>query len=114
MSSMTLSDSKGHRLEPTVNVHEGSPYTFMCTVIGVRPVATIEWFLSNVLQRAVDYQIVGNDGLLNITSIWTLPDAARENHRQEVKCVTNNSVSEQPFPEIKVTLNIQGMYISRF
>ncbi|XP_038065701.1 tyrosine-protein kinase receptor TYRO3-like isoform X1 [Patiria miniata] len=106
VSSMSLSDASG-AVSGAVVLDQGTLHSFLCTVHGSRPGARIEWYLNDVMKRAVNPSPTGTDELVNTTDTWSLRPT-RAHHRQELKCVASTTESQQPYPSLRVTLMVYG------
>ncbi|XP_038064953.1 Down syndrome cell adhesion molecule-like protein 1 homolog [Patiria miniata] len=109
-SSMSMYDSNG-AFAPggSVSVDQDASHTFTCQTQS-RPAATIQW---DVGSPSYQQSIIGptnpgpGNGLVDTTRTWTFT-SNRTNHRQDVKCMANTSESQQPYPAVMVTLNVNG------
>ncbi|XP_038064952.1 nephrin-like [Patiria miniata] len=109
-SSMSMYDSNG-AFAPggSVSVDQDASHTFTCQTQS-RPAATIQW---DVGSPSYQESIIGptnpgpGNGLVDTTRTWTFT-SNRTNHRQDVKCTANTSESQQPYPTVMVTLNVNG------
>ncbi|XP_022108621.1 nephrin-like isoform X2 [Acanthaster planci] len=107
VSRMSLHDSRGSRLDVSVDIDEGKQETFTCKAQS-RPAAKMEWFLDDTSQGVIDAPIGVGDGLINTTSSWSLT-AVRGNHGQRVKCEASTAESDiNALPYVTVTVNVNG------
>ncbi|XP_038062516.1 hemicentin-1-like [Patiria miniata] len=104
-SSLSLRDASGTRLLGEVTVLEGAPYIFTCDVQDTSPAATIRWYLDGALKKTAYAPSRGEYSLVDTSDAWILTPS-RVNQSQEVKCVASNTVSQEPFPYVNVTLDV--------
>ncbi|XP_022108969.1 vascular endothelial growth factor receptor 2-like [Acanthaster planci] len=86
---------------------DGTPRSIKCEVLDTRPAVTIQWFLNGELKRTTNPPTGGDDVLVSTVDTW-LFTPSRANHGHEVKCVANNSESEEPFPSKVLTLLVNS------
>ncbi|XP_022104065.1 hemicentin-1-like isoform X2 [Acanthaster planci] len=106
-SRMSLFDSAGNRLQSTVKVDEGTAQNLTCRVEGTRPAATIYWFVGDDPRGFVSSKSTAGDDLVNTSATFTFIPS-RADHGQQLKCVANTSDSQQPFPSVAITLDINA------
>ncbi|XP_022107198.1 CUB and sushi domain-containing protein 3-like, partial [Acanthaster planci] len=104
-SSLSLRDASGTRLHGTESLLEGVPFTFTCDVQDTSPAVTIRWYLDGALQDTAAAPSGGEYSLVDTSDSWTLTPG-RDDHDREVKCEASNTESQQPYPFVRVTLNV--------
>ncbi|XP_022104107.1 synaptogenesis protein syg-2-like [Acanthaster planci] len=106
-SRMSFFDSAGIRLQSTVEIDEGTVQNLTCMVEGTRPAATIYWFVGDDPHGCVSPKSTAGDDLVNTSATFTIIPS-RVHHGQELKCVANTPDSQQPFPSVAITLDINA------
>ncbi|XP_038062925.1 uncharacterized protein LOC119733421 [Patiria miniata] len=106
-SNMLLHITNQTTTDSSPGMDAGTLQYFTCEILGIRPAATIEWFLDGVSQHIVSPPPGEDDWLVDVSDTWSFTPS-RANHGQEVKCVANNTESEEPFPSKVLTVLVNG------
>ncbi|XP_038062524.1 uncharacterized protein LOC119733015 [Patiria miniata] len=107
-SNMLLYVANWTGSDASPGMDEGMLQYFKCEVVDIRPAASFEWFLDGASQRISSPSLSEEDDwLVDVSDTWSFTPT-RANHGQEVKCVVNNTESEEPFPSKVLTVLVNG------